>query len=452
MKLTFLGAAQTVTGSKYLVETAGKKILIDCGLFQGYKELRIRNWARFPVDPKSIDAVVLTHAHLDHTGYLPLLVRNGYKGPIYCSKSTAELCKILLLDAGKIQEEDAQRANKHKFTKHAPALPLYTADDAERALKHFKTVDFDKTIPLFKNLSCHFSRSGHILGSSFVTLKDQSTTLVFSGDLGRPNDPTMRHPVQIEFADYLVLESTYGNRLHPKIDVLSYLAEVINSTIKQGGTVVIPAFAVGRAQSLLYYLFMLRDQGKIPNIPIYLDSPMAQDATDLWCKYTGEHSLTDDVSRGVCSLAHYARTPDESKRLNASKTPAIILSASGMAEGGRVLFHIAHYGPHPENTILFAGYQAGGTRGDRILRGDKEVKIHGQWVPINARVVNLESLSSHADYEETLQWLKGFKSAPKEVFITHGEEDAAESLKAKIEQTLGWKATVPKYLESFDLN
>lgn len=452
MKLTFLGATFTVTGSKYLLEVGGKKYLIDCGLFQGHKELRLRNREPFPVNPGTIDAIILTHAHLDHSGYIPLLVKQGFKGKIYASYATRDLCEILLLDAGRIQEEDARRANRYGYSKHHPALPLYTEEDAKESLKYFHGVDFDKIIQLQNDLTFSLSHSGHILGSSFITLKNKDTTLVFSGDMGRPHDPVVRHLDQIKFADYLILESTYGNRLHPNVDVLTQLEEVINSTFAKGGALVIPAFAVGRTQVLLYYIYKLKQEKRLSNhIPIYLDSPMAQNVTTLWNHYPEEHRLTKEECSKVCSIAEYVQTPQDSKRLNSSPFPSIIISASGMAEGGRILHHLAHYAPKEENTILFTGFQAGGTRGDRMLKGEKEIKIHGHMVPIRARVENLETLSSHADYEEILQWLKGFKTPPKQVFITHGEPEASESLKAKIEETLGWKARVPHYLESIDL-
>lgn len=452
MKLSFLGATATVTGSKYLLEVEGKKYLIDCGLFQGLKELRLRNREPFPVDPKTIEAVILTHAHLDHTGYIPLLVKQGFKGKIYCSQGTRDLCEILLLDAGRIQEEDTRRANKYGYTKHHPALPLYTEDDAKKSLEYFHTIDFNKSYPLESNLMLSLSWAGHILGSSFLTLKHEGTTLVFTGDMGRPNDPVMKPPVQIESADYLVLESTYGDRLHPKIDILTQLEQIFKSTFAKGGSVIIPAFTVGRTQVLLYYIYELKKAKRLsPNIPIYLDSPMAQNVTNLLCKYGEEHRLDPNVCSNVCSVAEYVQTPQESKNLYNSSVPSIIISASGMAEGGRILHHLAHFAPEKENTILFAGYQAEGTRGARMLRGEKEIKIHGHMVPIRARVETLDTLSSHADYEEILRWLKGFKSAPKEVFIIHGEPQACESLKSKIEEALGWKVTVPKYQEVVEI-
>lgn len=452
MKLSFYGAAETVTGSKYLVEDSTHRFLVDCGLFQGLKELRLRNWQPFPIDPKTIDALLLTHAHLDHSGYLPLLIKQGFKGPIYSSKATRDLCEILLLDSGRLQEEDAYRANRLHYSKHHPALALYTEQEAKNCFTYFQPVPFDKEHSLAGGSTFKLTHSGHILGSSFITLKNQQATVVFSGDIGRPNDPVMKPPEKIAFADYLILESTYGNRVHPKTDPAVHLAEIINSTVKKGGSVIIPSFAVGRAQTVLYYIDKLKDNKQIPaDIPVYLDSPMAQDATSLWCRYEYEHSLSNDASSHVCSTARYVRSVDESKKLNESKTPCIIISASGMAEGGRVLHHIKHFAPFSANTILFVGYQAEGTRGNRMLKGEKEIKIHGEMVPIKAHIDNLESLSSHADYEELILWLKEFKAAPKAVFLTHGETDASIFLKQQIEQRLKWKVIIPKFLESFEL-
>jgi len=452
MKLTFLGATFTVTGSKYLLEVAEKKYLIDCGLFQGHKQLRLRNRESFPVDPGTIEAIILTHAHLDHSGYIPLLINQGFKGKIYASHATRDLCEILLLDSGRIQEEDARRANRYGYSKHHPALPLYTESDAKKSLNYFQCVDFNKIHHLQNDLTFSLSRSGHILGSSFITFKNNDKTLVFSGDIGRPQDPVMTHPAQVRFADYLVLESTYGNRRHPNIDVLAQLEEIINSTFAKGGTVVIPAFAVGRTQILLYYIYKLKQEKRLsPHISIYLDSPMAQDVTTLWNHYSGEHRLSKEECSKVFSVAEYVQSREDSKRLDSSPFPSIIISASGMAEGGRILHHLVHYAPKEENTILFAGFQAGGTRGDRMLKGEREIKIHGQMIPIRARIENLDTLSSHADYKEILDWLRGFESPPKQVFITHGEPESAESLKSKIEEALSWKVSIPHYLDTIDL-
>lgn len=451
MKLQFLGATQTVTGSKYHLTAGGKSILVDCGLFQGLKELRLRNWAPLPISAKTIDAVVLTHAHLDHSGYLPLLVKQGFKGPIYATEATQELGDIILRDSGRIQEDDARRANKYSYSKHHPALPLYTEEDAIRAIEHFKKIEFGKHYPIGAGLSFNAARAGHILGSSIMTFHSEDKTLVFTGDLGRPKDPIMRRPETIQEADYLVIESTYGNRIHPKEDPIETLGKIIRDTAKRGGSVIIPAFAVGRTQSVLYLLYKLRAAKAIPEIPIYLDSPMAQDATDILRRNNSEHILSLDVCHEVCGIAEYIRTVEASKHIDSMVMPKVIISASGMCEGGRVLHHLAHYGPDEKNTIVFTGFQAKDTRGDRILRGEKEIKIHGHMVPIRAHVESLYSLSSHADYVETLEWLKGFNKPPKKVFITHGEPEAAEALKMHIEETLGWEVVIPRYLEEFIL-
>jgi metallo-beta-lactamase family protein len=453
MKLSFLGAALTVTGSKYLLEDNQKKYLIDCGLFQGLKELRLRNWQPFPLEPVTIDAVILTHAHIDHSGYLPLLVKQGFRGTIYSTKATFDLCKILLTDSARIQEEDAKNANRKGFSKHKPALALYTETEALEALKRFKVFSYDEEIELSPTLSFHFTRAGHILGSSFVTIKNKDQTLVFSGDIGRQKDPFIKPPAPIYFADYLVLESTYGSRLHPKVDVKEKLALIINKTLARNGSIIIPAFAVGRAQLVLFLIHELKKEGRIPSyVPVYLDSPMAQNATDLLCKYVDEHNLSHRECKAVSSSAEYTPKPEDSKKINASHVPSIIISASGMAEGGRVLYHLKFYGPKPENTILFVGFQAKGTRGDTLMQGGREVKIHGEMIPIRAHIEMLDSLSSHGDYEEILAWLKNIQKPPKQVFLTHGEPDALYSFKAKIEEAFGWNVTVPNYLDTVDLD
>lgn len=451
MKLTFLGATGTVTGSKYLLQDENYRVLIDCGLFQGLKELRLRNWEKFPVDPSSIDAVILTHAHIDHTGYLPLLVKNGFKGPVYCTEATADLCKILLPDTAYLQEEDAARANHHGYTRHKSALPLYTREDAEAALELLKPLKFATDYKLNDILSFSYSRAGHILGAACVKISDDQTSIVFSGDLGRPNDPIIHAPAQIQDADYLVLESTYGDRLHENADPLVKMADIIKKTAARGGTVLIPSFAVGRAQSLLYYLHQLKKKHLIPDIPVFLDSPMAIDATRLWQKYHTEHRLSEFECSDVCRTAQYIHKPEESKNLNNIGMPCIIISASGMATGGRVLHHMKHYIGDPRNTILFAGYQAAGTRGARLVHGEKEIKIHGYLYPVRAQIDNLSSLSAHADYQEILDWMGHFRKAPRRTFLTHGEPEAASSLELKIEGHLGWAVEVPKYKQQVEL-
>ncbi|MCB9989918.1 MAG: MBL fold metallo-hydrolase [Rhodospirillales bacterium] len=451
MKLTFMGATGTVTGSKYLLEDGNLKVMVDCGLFQGLKPLRQRNWEKLPVNPAELDAVLLTHAHIDHSGYLPLLVKDGFKGKIYCTAASFDLCSILLPDCGRIQQSDADRANRYGYTKHHPALPLYTEDDAYAALEQFKTIHVGQEYELDEFLRFNFSRAGHILGASCITVTDGQTKLVFSGDLGRPDDPVMKAPAQIQEADYLVLESTYGDRLHEEGDPMGKLADIINRTAKRGGITIIPSFAVGRAQLVLYYIHELLRTRAIPNIPVYLDSPMAIDATKTWQDHHQEHRLDAKKCGEVCRTARYVQTVEESKMLDNGAVPAIIISASGMATGGRVLHHMAHYIGDGRNTILFAGYQAAGTRGERLVRGEKEIKIHGQMYRVEAEIDNLASLSAHADYSEIIDWLRGFREAPRRVFLTHGEPEAAAAFKTKIEQELNWAVDIPEYLQQEEL-
>jgi metallo-beta-lactamase family protein len=448
MQLTFLGAAQTVTGSKYLLEHKNKKILVDCGLFQGHKEMRQRNWEKFFTDPSEIDAIILTHAHIDHSGYIPLLVKNGFRGKIFCSAATFDLCKILLTDSGFLQEEDARRANRYKYSKHHPALPLYNEAEAEESLKFFQPLAFNQKHDFDETFYFTLTPSGHILGSAFVSIFFDKKSVIFSGDLGRKNDPIMKPPSQLQQADYLLIESTYGDRLHEKTDPAEMLKIAINKTAARGGTIVIPAFAVGRAQNILFQLYLLKQQNAIPEIPIFLDSPMAIDASEILQKYSDEHKLGKNLCDKVCKIARYTRSTEESKSLNEIKMPMIIISASGMAEGGRVLHHLKNYIPDHKNTILFTGFQASGTRGDKIIRGEKEIKIHGNIYEVNAEIVNLTGSSAHADYEEILDWLNNFKTAPKKIFITHGNPEAATSLQEKITKKFGWNVVIPQYLQT----
>ena len=449
--IRFLGATGTVTGSKYLLEAAGKKLLVDCGLFQGFKQLRLRNWASLPLQPAALSAVVLSHAHLDHSGYLPLLVRNGFAGKIYCSGATYDLCRILLPDAGRLQEEEADYANRSGFSKHKPALPLYTGEDAERSLKSFAPVGFGEEIGL-DGLRAKLLPAGHILGAAIVTIGDGKRKIVFSGDLGRPNDPIMVPPAPVGSADYLVLESTYGNRRHDPEDPRAKLGRVIRKTVERGGIVVIPSFAVGRAQSLLYYIHALKSEGAIPaDLPVYLNSPMASDATQVYRKHRAEHRLNVEACRAMCGAAAIVNTPEESRRLNEMRGPMVVIAASGMATGGRVVHHLKAFAPNPRNTILFSGFQAGGTRGAAILAGAESVKIHGAYVPIRAEVAVIDNLSAHADCAEILDWLKTFEHPPRETFVTHGEPAAADALRHRVEESLGWRCRVPDYLESASL-
>ncbi|HEV2613479.1 MAG TPA: MBL fold metallo-hydrolase [Gammaproteobacteria bacterium] len=447
LDLIFLGATHTVTGSKYLLKTKQHQLLIDCGLFQGYKELRLRNWEKLPIEPKSIDAVILTHAHIDHTGYLPLLAKNGFAGPIYSTSGTKDLCSILLPDSGHLQEEATKFANKYGFSKHKPALPLYTAADAQNVLKQFTTVDFNQPRKIFDDCNVSFARAGHILGSSLVKITTQNTSIVFTGDIGRLHDPVMQAPEIIKSTDYLVIESTYGNRLHNTEPPEEKLAKIINQTAKRGGVVLIPAFAVGRAQALLYYISQLKEKNAIPNIPVFLDSPMAIDASELLCRHMDELQLSQSVCDKLCKVATYTNTPEQSKEIDTYRVPMIIISASGMATGGRILHHLKVFAPDERNTILFTGYQAAGTQGARMVNGEREMRIHGQMVPIRAKVEAMTNTSAHADYQEILEWLTHFEKPPKKVFITHGETTAANALKSHIESRFGWTCVVPNYLD-----
>jgi len=451
IKLTFLGGVGTVTGSKYLIETGDARIVVDCGLFQGFKQLRLRNWAALPVAPNSIDAVVLTHAHLDHSGYLPLLVRNGFRGRIHATEATYDLCQILLPDSGFLQEKDAEFANRHRFSKHDPALPLYTKRDAEESLAQFDPAEFRTPVPLPGAVTARFHPAGHILGAAIVELAAAGRTLVFSGDLGRPDSSTMVDPTAMKHADYLVVESTYGNRLHDPGDPEDALAAVINRTASRGGTVVIPSFAVGRAQTLMFHIDRLKRADRIPDLPVFLDSPMAIDASEVFCKHQTVHKLSEQACRAACAIAHYVHEAEESKSLDADPVPKVIISASGMATGGRVLHHLKRYAPDPRSMILFAGFQAGGTRGAAMTAGADRVKIHGEYIPVRAEVSNLQMLSAHADADEIMGWLRQFETPPVTTFVTHGEPDAADALRHRIEEELGWTCNVPAYRDEVDL-
>ena len=452
MKLTFLGAAGTVTGSKYLVETGNRRYLIDCGLFQGLKPLRLRNWEPLPIDPVSLSAVLLTHAHLDHSGYLPLLVRNGFRGSIWCSSSTMELSRILLPDSGFLQEKDAEFANRHHYSKHKPALPLYTEEDARRALGLLQTVPFDVAHAIDGDARILLRRTGHILGAASIELNCEGLTTVFSGDLGRYDDPIFNDPSPVLAADYLVIESTYGDRLHDRIDPEQVLADIVARTVGRGGTVVIPSFAVGRAQSLLVHIRRLKMAGQLGNVPVFLDSPMAVDASEVFCRNFEDHRLTESECRSACAVASYVQSVEESKALTLNPMPKIIVSASGMATGGRVLHHLKRYAPEPRNTIVFAGFQAPGTRGAAMIEGARFVRIHGEEIPVRAEVQNLPMLSAHGDADELLRWCRNFRTAPRMTFVTHGEPRSAAALSDRLATELGWQCQVPQHLEEFNLS
>ena len=460
-KLNFYGATGIVTGSRYLLETQGKRLLIDCGMFQGIKEDRERNWESFPVSPIDIDAVLLTHAHIDHSGYLPRLGHNGFKGKVYCTYATRDLCDVMLQDSAHLQEEDAEYANKKGFSKHQPALPLYNVQDALQVLRQFAPVYYGEDLFLTENLRIKFRDAGHILGSALVDVKltnnSETQRILFSGDLGRPDQPILRDPAQVFNVDYLVVESTYGDRLHDGRNPIDELARVINETAQRNGVLVIPSFAVGRTQTLLFNIRELEERKKIPLLPIYVDSPMAVQATEIFL----QHKIDYDFQAKILELQgkqilqprllHLIREVEESKRLNDMKGRAVIISASGMATGGRILHHLQHRLPDERNTVLFIGYQAEGTRGRSILEGQQLVKIHGEEITVKARVENIPGYSAHADYNEILAWLMGFNRPPKQTFIVHGEPIASQALAEKIRQTLHWETVIPKFGEGFQL-
>lgn len=460
--IQFLGAARTVTGSKHMLEVGGYRVMVDCGLFQGLKQLRLRNWEPFPINPASINSVILTHAHIDHSGYLPRLVRDGFDGTVYATPATVELARIMLPDSARLQEEDADYVNKTGSSKHHPALPLYTEKDANAACRLMESVNYHKRIQLTKKLSFEFVTAGHILGSGFVLFdvecNDGATRrVVMTGDLGRYNEPIINDPSTVEDADYIVVESTYGDREHGDFDVKARLAEIVNDTVKRGGHVLIPSFAVGRTQLLLYLLREMEEEGRIPIIPVYVDSPMAGSATKLYLRHKEDHDpeMKDLMSDRINPLAtqrfNVARTRDESKAVSASDTSSIVISASGMATGGRILHHLRKRLPDERNTVVFVGYQSEGTRGRRLLDGEPEIKVFGEYVPVKAKVERLENLSAHADSNEILRWLGGFKRAPKTVFLVHGEPKAQEALKQKIVEKFGWHVEIPDYLDKFEL-
>jgi len=451
-RVSFLGAADTVTGSRYLVEANGARLLVDCGLFQGYKKLRQRNWLSLPCEPSSLDAVVLTHAHVDHSGYLPRLCKLGFKGQVHCTRGTKDLLGILLPDAGYLQEEDARRANRFGYTRHHPAEPLFTREDAERCLGQLEVNPSNRAFEAVKGVSATLTRAGHIIGSACIELCVGATTITFSGDVGRPNDPIMKPPAKLAPMDYLVVESTYGDRRHPAEDVMEVLARVVNETAARGGVIVVPAFAVGRAQHLLHVLALLKAAHRIPDLPVHLDSPMAIDATSIFCAHDEDHKLSAEGVRAMCRVASYSRTSDDSKAIDGSDGAMVIISASGMATGGRILHHLRRFLPDPKNTVLFVGYQAAGTRGRALIDGVDELKLHGQYVPVRARVLRIEGLSAHADYAELLDWLRAASLSPRRVFVTHGEPAAADAFRRRLRDSFGWDAVVPDHASTWTLD
>ncbi|MCC6163755.1 MAG: MBL fold metallo-hydrolase [Acidobacteria bacterium] len=456
--ITFLGAARTVTGSRHLLRTTdGRRVLVDCGMFQGLKALRERNWHELGVTATDIDAVILTHAHLDHCGWLPKLVASGYTGRIFCTPGTSELCSLVLPDAGRIQEEDARQANKHGYSKHHPALPLFTEDEARKALMHLQPVSYGVPVPVAPGVTLEFIGAGHLLGSAFarVTLADAPKTILFGGDLGRYDRPVLPDPAPVAEADVLLLESTYGNRTHGADDGGAELARVVNDTVERGGRVVIPSFAIGRVEEVLYWLERLEKARRIPSVPVYVDSPMAAQALEFYENRPQEldPDMVDAPHRPMFDVRrlHVIRDAEESKALTRSDAPSIIISASGMATGGRVLHHLKQILPDARNSVMFVGYQAAGTRGRTLVDGATTVRIHGEQVPVAARIVKNDQMSAHADQQEILRWLRGFTRPPAQTFLVHGELDAMEVLATEIRGQLGWSVHIPQHRERVSL-
>jgi metallo-beta-lactamase family protein len=464
-ELTFLGAARTVTGSKYLLTHGKSTVLFDCGLFQGLKELRLRNWEDLPIPASSIAAVVLTHAHLDHVGYVPRLVKQGFKGPVFCTSGTAELSQLVLPDSGRIQEEDARQANRHGYSKHSPAMPLYDEADAHRALTHFHPVSFHRQIEVADGVTVEFKGSGHLLGSAYVVTRlSGGKTILFGGDLGRYARPVLPDPEDAVHADVVLVESTYGDRDHPADDQGNELAVVIRETAARGGKVVIPAFAIGRVEELLYWIRRLERERRIPVLPVYVDSPMASEALRFYTQRVHELDPdmqvrmdtagkpgAHDVSTFATARFQVIASPQQSKELTASRKSGIVISSSGMATGGRVLHHLAAALPDPRNTVLLVGFQSEGTRGRQLLEGATEVRIHGMPVPVRARVAKLNQMSGHADRGEILRWLRTLPAPPQRLFLVHGEPAPMDALKATIQNELGWDAATPQHLERVSL-
>jgi metallo-beta-lactamase family protein len=454
MHIRFLGGVGTVTGSKFLITSGKTSVLIDCGLYQGFKQYRLRNRQDFPVDPKSIDAIILTHAHLDHTGYLPVLTRKGFCGPIYCTTATKDITRIILKDAAYLQDEDARYLNHHGLSKHKPAMPLFNRGDVDRALKLFEVRDCgaDHSHNIGDEFRYQCYSAGHILGSTFIRLDNGEKSILFSGDIGRPIDILTKGLQPPPMADYLVLESTYGGRSHSTEDPLANLENIVKNTIQRGGTILIPSFAVARAQKIIYLLYQLRQHKRIPSVPIYLNSPMAENVNDVYATHADQIALSQNDLKGMFQMTQNVGSAEESMHLNLDKTPKIIIAGSGMATGGRIIHHLKHYGPDPKHCIFFIGFQAPGTRGEALVNGCKKIKIHGEYVPINAKIEFTDALSSHGDEPEIVDWVKQIKTAPKRTFLVHGEPKSADNLRLTLKETLNWNCHVPEFLERVELD
>lgn len=444
--LRFLGAVGTVTGSKYLVEFDGHSLMVDCGLFQGYKQLRLRNRDPLPILPNRLEAVILTHAHLDHTGYLPVLTKEGFRGKVWSTPATRDLAQILLPDSGHLQEEDAAFANRHGFSKHSPALPLYTEQDARDSLKYFRTAHMGEPFEPIRGWRATFIHAGHILGASSLLLEVGGRRILFSGDLGRDDDFLMNPPVRPPAADAVVVESTYGDREHPEEDLLAELGPALQRVAARGGTAVVPVFAVGRAQALLHAIALLKDNGILPQgLPVYLDSPMAIQSTGLFSRHLGEHRLDAQACHAMENVARMTASVEDSKAIARQHGPKVVLAASGMATGGRVLHHLVQYLGHHRNMVVLTGYQSPGTRGATLSSGAPHVRIHGQDIPVRAEIVQLSSASAHADASQLMDWLRAIPAAPRRVFVTHGDMAASDALRQQIERQLRWQALVPEH-------
>lgn len=451
MKIKFIGGAGTVTGSKTLVESNGIRILIDCGLFQGIKPLRELNWEPLPVLPSTIDFVLLTHGHLDHCGWLPRLVSQGFKGKIYCSNPTAAISKLILLDSAKIQEEEANKANKEHFTKHDKAEPLYDVEQAEQVFPLFKVIQPNKEIPIDAEISAVFRNAGHIIGACSIELKLEGKTVLFSGDIGRDDDVLMYPPIKPQTADYVFLESTYGNRIHPDEDAKLLLEKHINSTYENNGTVIIPSFAVERAQTIMYLIWKLKEENRIPNIPYIIDTPMGISVLDVFLNNRTWHKLSEDECVKMCKMFTMISEYQETIETIFDKRPKVVIAASGMITGGRVLSYLEKYIGLPETTVVIVGYQAEGTRGRKLLEGATDIKIYGKYYPVLAKIQEIEGLSAHGDQTDLLHWLSELKTKPKKVFLVHGENQPADELRIKIQEKYGFDCSIPLMGQEFDL-
>lgn len=459
-RLSFLGAAGTVTGSRFLLEVKGRQYLIDCGLFQGGRSEKALNWEVFPIPPERIDAVLLTHAHIDHVGYLPRLVRQGFRGPVYATEASQALLKIVLPDSAHLQEQDAAYANKKGYSRHKPALPLYTAADAEETLKLIQGIPFDHPLEL-DDITAIWRPAGHILGSAILDVaisnSGDSRCVVFSGDLGRYDSEVMRPPISLSEADVLLVESTYGDRLHSDEPIQDVLAGALDYVVQNGGVLLVPAFAVGRTQEVLYHIRQLQEKGRVPDLPVFIDSPMAVEISHIYCRFGDDHNLDVNLLMDEkecplrCRDTRFVRDVEESKLLNTRPGPAIIISASGMCNGGRIMHHLKWRLPDKRNALLFVGYQAEGTKGRLLLSGAREVKIHGETVPVSARIFQAHALSAHADRDELLRWLSGFSRPPRRTFVVHGEPKSSQALQEHIYRHFGWEVSAPKTGETYEI-